>query len=256
MQIPPPSTVQAREGGGPPSGPGAPVRFEVSCDDCGLGPVCRVLEFGEPGSGVPEGVLLRRRPVSRGEIIFRGGDPFHAFFAVKSGSFKALAPAREGAVRVLGFQFAGELVGIEGIADNRYPYTARALENSAVCELSVERLPESGKPLEALQRSVIEMLGEVVTFNQEMIACLIHQSADQRVAGFLLGVSKRLKRRGMNGETFTLSMSRSDIASYLGLASETVSRILTRLDRSGCIRLRHRRLQIARGRELERVAGG
>ena len=227
---------------------------EISCGDCGLDPICRVLEYGEADSGVPEGVLLRRRPVARGETIFAWRDPFHSFFAVKSGSFKAMLPSEGRPGRVIGFQFAGELMGIEGMAGRVYPYTARALENSSVCELRLDRLPESGKPLETLQQSIIEMLGQAVAFNQEMIASLVHQSADQRIAGFLLGISDRLKRRGLEGDFFMLSMSRGDIASYLGLASETVSRILTKMSKSGCIRLQHRRLRLIDTDALRRIA--
>ena len=221
-----------------------------------MGPVCRVLEYGEAGSGVPEGVLLRRRSIARGQALFSRHEPFHSIFAVQSGSLKTLLPNGGGHGQVIGFQFAGELVGIEGMAEQTYPHTARALENSSVCELRLDRLPESGKPLEALQRSIIEMLGSTVAFNQELITTLIHQSADQRIAGFILGLSRRLQRRGMDGDFFVLSMSRSDIASYLGLASETVSRILTRLGRSGCIKLRHRRVRISDRAALERTADG
>lgn len=232
------------------------VAAELSCELCGLGPVCHVLEYGEEGSGVPEGVLLRRRSVARGQAIFSSQEPFRSIFAVQSGSFKTLLPNGPRAAQVIGFQFAGEVVGIEGMAEKHYPYTARALENSSVCELRLDRLPESGKPLEALQQSIIEMLGSTVAFNQELITTLIHQSADQRIAGFILGLSRRLQRRGLDGDFFVLSMSRSDIANYLGLASETVSRILTRLGRSGCIKLRHRRVRITDRRALERTANG
>ena len=141
---------------------------EVDCEDCGLDPICVVLDYAEDTSGVPEGVLLRRCPVERGETIFRQGDPFHSIFAVKSGSFKTLTHARQ-TDQVVGFHFPGELIGVEAMSQKSYPCTARALEKSSVCELRTSRLPESGRPLEALQAAVINLLGSEVRFNHQLI---------------------------------------------------------------------------------------
>lgn len=227
---------------------------EVACDHCGLDPLCAILEYDEGKSKLPEGILLRRRPVPRGETIFRKDDPFRSIFAVKSGSFKTYIPKLDRGDQVVGFHLAGELIGSEGLAGALYPYTARALEESSVCELRLSRLPETDYDIEALQQGVIKLLGSEVAFNHELISSLVHQSADQRIAGFLLSLSLRLQKRGMYRERFRISMSRSDIGNYLGLASETVSRILTRFQKAGCIRLQHKNLEILDGDALARIA--
>ncbi|MCP4284658.1 MAG: helix-turn-helix domain-containing protein [Gammaproteobacteria bacterium] len=226
---------------------------EVDCDDCGLDPICMVLDYAEETSGVPEGVLLRRRQVNRGEVIFHQNDPFRSILAVKSGSFKNYMVQAKQTHRVIGFQFPGELIGVEAMSQKTYPYTARALEKSTVCELCIDRLQESGRPLEVLQASFIELLGKEVEFNHRLVSSLVHQSADQRIAGFILSISNRLARRGLPNLEFTLTMSQTDIGSYLGLASETVSRVLTRLGRSGAIRLRRKRVLIRDGTILEQL---
>ena len=79
--------------------------------------------------------------------------------------------------------------------------------------------------------------------------------AKQVIAGFLLILSQRLEKAGANSVEFQIGMSRSDIGSYLGLASETVSRVLTRLQKSGCIELRHKRLRVIDREALTSVAG-
>lgn len=234
---------------------GRKSKVEVACEDCGLDPMCSVLNYAEEGSDVPEGVLLRRRQVARGETIFMRDDPFRSVFAVKSGSFKSYVPKGSGGDQVVGFHVIGELVGTEGLSTQRYPYTARALEDSSVCELRIERLDEANRSPEDLQQAIIKMLGATVTFNHELITSLVHQSADERVAGFLLILSKRLQKSGINKNEFQIGMSRSDIGSYLGLASETVSRVLTRLQKAGCIELRHKRLKVLDQLGLEMVAG-
>ena len=244
---------------------GSGAALEVECENCGLDPMCDLLGYAEEGSQVPEGVLLRRCPVSRGSIslhfsgsedetIFRKGDPFRSIFAVKSGSFKTYVPKTDKQDQVVGFHLAGELIGAEGLAGNAYPYTARALEDSSVCELRLEGLSETGRPVEALQQGIITLLGGEVAFNHELISTLVHQSADQRIAGFLLSLSTRLQRRGLPQSEFKMGMSRSDIGNYLGLASETVSRVLTRFQKSDFIRLNHKCLVIIDREALAAVA--
>ncbi|MES9904203.1 MAG: helix-turn-helix domain-containing protein [Sedimenticola sp.] len=206
--------------------------------------MCSLLEYGENQLIMPEGVLLRCQPVSRGETIFRKDDPFRSIFAVKSGSFKTYIPKSNRGDQVVGFHLIGELIGSEGLAGGHYPFTARALEESSVCELRLNRLSETECDLVALQQGIIQLLGGEVSFNHELISSLVHQSADQRIAGFLLSLSRRLQRRGIERKLIRLPMSRSDIGNYLGLAGETVSRILTKFQKAGSIRLQCKHLEI------------
>jgi len=228
--------------------------LEVECNHCGLDPLCSILDYAEEGSGVPAGVLLRRRPVARGETIFRKDDPFHSVFAVKSGSFKTYIPRFDRVDQVVGFHLLGELIGTEGMARKSYPYTARALENSSVCELRLERLSDTGRSVEMLQQAIIDMLGAEVAFNHELTASLVHQTSEQRIAGFILSLSRRLSRRALPSEEFTMAMSRSDIGNYLGLAGETVSRMLTRFQNKNMVRIKHKRIRLLDRAGLEALA--
>jgi CRP/FNR family transcriptional regulator len=82
---------------------------------------------------------------------------------------------------------------------------------------------------------------------------LIQQNAEQRMAAFILGLAKRSGMRGFSQQQFGLTMSRSDIASYLGLARETVSRILTRFQKYGLIGLNKQIVELLNPEGLERV---
>ncbi len=227
---------------------------EVACCDCGLDPMCLVLDYAEADSGVPEGILLRRQQVEAGAALFQAGQPFDAIYAVKSGSFKASIPDAHSGERVVGFYFAGELIGVEGMADQRYANSVRALEASQVCILHSDRLNQAGRSQQAIQRALIDMLSREVALTQHLTAALVRQNADQRLAAFLLSLSDRLKSRGFSSDHFTLRMSRSDIGSYLGLARETVSRLLTRFQRQGLIRLRSKQLYLLDNSRLQLVA--
>ncbi len=217
---------------------------EVECAECGLDPMCQVLDYAEPGSGVPEGLLLRRQPVAAGEILFCAGDACNHIFAVKSGSFKGVVSEADGRERVVGFYFAGELIGTEAVAGRHYTCSVRALEAGQVCHLSLDQLYDSGRSVEQIQSALIELLGSEVSLNQLQTSSLIRQSAEQRMAAFLLSLSDRYQRRGLSSLVFSMRMSRSDIASYLGIARETVSRILTKFQNEGFIRMKKNKIQL------------
>lgn len=222
----------------------------VDCANCALDPLCRSLDYASAESGLPAGILICRRPVTRGQLLFRCHQASDSIFAVKSGSVKTTLPDARYPDQVLGFQLAGELVGAESVALGRYPTTARALETGSVCELRLTRLAESGRRQVELQQALIEVLGHELVSRHRLLATLVKQAAEQRVAGFLLDIGNRLRRRGLSGSEFKLSMSRSDIGSYLGLAGETVSRVLARLHAKGLIRLRRKRILLHRSGSL------
>ena len=144
------------------------------------------------------------------------------------------------------------MLGAEGVAEGTYPCTARALEASQICELRMERLPETGRSLEGLQQGIIEILGREIAFNHALMASLIRQSAEQRIAAFILNLSQRLKNRGQASQSFVLTMSRADMGSYLGLASETVSRVLARFQKAGVLTLQKRQVHV---HASDRLAG-
>ena len=116
----------------------------------------------------------------------------------------------------------------------------------------MERLPETGRSLEGLQQGIIEILGREIAFNHALMASLIRQSAEQRIAAFILNLSQRLKNRGQASQSFVLTMSRADMGSYLGLASETVSRVLARFQKAGVLTLQKRQVHV---HASDRLAG-
>jgi CRP/FNR family transcriptional regulator len=227
---------------------------EVACADCGLDPICQVLDYAGEGSGVSPAVLSRRDFVPAGGVLYAAGTQFHSIYAVKSGSFKSIAQDVDGRERVLGFYFPGELIGADAMASGHYDTTVRALEASQVCDLHLHRLADSGRSIQVLQQAVIEMLGKEVAFSHQIAATLIKQNSEQRLASFLLSLSRRMEMRGFSGNHFSLSMSRSDIASHLGLARETISRLLTRFQQKGVIALRGKRLTLIDHQRLEAIA--
>ena len=83
---------------------------------------------------------------------------------------------------------------------------------------------------------------------------LEHKSAEQRLAGFLWHLIERIEQRGYSAQELNLSMSRHDIANYLGLAVETISRLFARLQEQGVLEVDHRHIKLCDQERLQRLA--
>jgi CRP/FNR family transcriptional regulator len=176
--------------------------------------------------------------------VFMQQAPFTSFFVVKSGSVKTVHVNERGDERILGFYFPGELFGLDGLTNGTYGCTALALERSMICRLNMDRLEELGAKLPQVQHWLLQTFSQELSNMERMTRWLSYGSAEERVVGFLLDMSRRHRVRRLIDNPFRLAMARSEIANYLGLALETVSRVLTRLQRAELIRIRGREVEL------------
>jgi CRP/FNR family transcriptional regulator len=200
-----------------------------------------------------EQIVERSRPLQAGEHLHRAGERFSAVAAVRSGCFKSYLINEEGAEQVLDFHLPGEIVGLDAIHGGTHLSGCVALDTSAVCSLSFEPLSELARHIPALQAELFSVMSHRIADLE--ITCGDH-SADQRFALFLESLSRRYSRRGYSAQEFTLAMSRTDIASYLRLATETVSRILARMKKDEVLQVRRKQIRILDEKALHAIAQG
>ncbi len=211
---------------------------KVDCKFCDLFGVLRLLgNLVEEEPGTVEQILRREVPVSKGETLFQTGDTFRAVYAVKSGSFKSFTWLNGGGEQVVGFHFPGELLGLDSVRSPRYGYCARALEQSNVCLLKFDELDLLGERLPQFQEQLIQLLSKQIMMEQRQSLVVSQQSAEERLAAFLINLSRRFQERGLPSVEFHIAMSRQDIANYLGLALESVSRLFTRFQEQGMLKV-------------------
>lgn len=228
---------------------------EVACANCGLYGVLGVVSKLEQSTPDHlEKILKKRQAVSKGENLFRAGQPFHGLYAVKSGSFKSYSFLEGGQEQVVGFHFPGELLGLEAVSSARYAYSSRALEESSVCELKFEEMDLMQDHFQQFQEQLILLLSNQVLLERRQCGLSIRQSADERVAAFLIGLSSRREEHKLAATEFRLTMSRQDIASYLGLAIETVSRILKLFQQRGLLAVRGKQIKLMDKHGLREIA--
>lgn len=232
------------------------ITGKVACARCCLRELC-----------VPEGFspcdvdfmrsLVRDQHLNLkcGEQLFRAGERFDRLFAVASGSFKTYLITRDGRERVGGFSFAGDLMGLDAIAIGYHVSHAVALENSVVCVLPFRKVEETADHIPLVRRQFQRMLSREILRSQELTLLLGNLSAEARLAAFLLNLSQRFADRGFSGTRFRLPMSRPDIGRFLALTPETVSRLFTRLEAAGVIRVRGKAVEIAQPQKLEILVG-
>jgi len=179
-------------------------------------------------------------PLAAGSHIFREGDAFNAIAAVREGTVKTWRVDRDGREQVLGFHLPGEVIGLSAIDGERYPCNADALETVQLCRFSFTKVATLATRLPGLQRELFRLFSRDITHAERLAADL---PADARLAGFLVDLSTRMSRADVKVDRLRLSMPRADIANYLRLAPETVSRLFRRF--------RDESLLVVHGREVE-----
>ncbi len=219
-------------------------RDSVACSDCGLDRLCLPVGLGAEDLPRLDDIVRQRRPLRRGDCLYRAGEPFRTVYAVRSGSLKTFTDSGDGREQVTGFYLPGELVALDAIGAGVYPTTARALETSSVCEVDWEDLATLSLKISGLQRQLMRTMSREIAQDQQMMTLLGGRPAEQRLAALLCNLAARFGQRGFSSQAFRLSMSRGEIGSYLGLAVETVSRVFTRLQAEGLLSVERRLVRI------------
>ena len=229
--------------------------WPVSCPSCCLQGVC--LPSGLSGSDLDDIAALTtvKRRVVRGGALYRGQDAFESLFAVRSGAFKSVGVSRAGEEKVTGFHFPGEVLGLDAINGERHTYDAVALEDSEVCVIPYAALTQLALKIPLLQTRLLRILSSDISRDQGLMLLLGSMTAEQRLCAFLLSLSRRHQKLGYSADRFHLRMTREDIGSYLGLTLETVSRLLSRLQREGLITAQQREIELKNPEALKDIVG-
>lgn len=218
--------------------------IRVACKACSLKEICLPVGIDKNDLDRLDSIIDRKRPLARGEHLFRVGDNFQSIYAVRSGSLKTYTTSESGQEQVMGFQLPGELVGLDAIAENYHPLAAKALETTSICEIPFTELEALSTQLDGLQRQLLRVMSREIRDDEQNMVILGQKSAEQRLAAFLISISNRFRRRGFSATQFNLSMSRSDIGNYLGLALETVSRLFTRFQNEGLLHVDRKHIEL------------
>ena len=243
-----------------PASPRRPLPSPAAADDGDALHFCSTCAFSDAclSQGYDKSALVDLHvlvehvgPLREGEHIFREGDEFNAIAAVRAGTVKTYVLDASGHEQVLGFHLPGEIIGLNAISQSRYPCNAVALDTVMLCRFSFPKMALLATRMPGLQAQLFRLLSEDIGKASLLAGDF---SADERMAAFLVALSRRFARRGFSATRLHLTMTRTDIANYLRLAPETVSRVLKRMQDDGVLSVDRREVELLRRDALEELA--
>jgi len=207
----------------------------MTCKGCPLGDVCF------------QSVIEHAPPVHAGSYLVRQGEVFESIAMIRSGTVKTYSVDHLGREVILGFHLPGDFIGLGAMDEVRHSCSAVALDTVTVCRLPVRAAAEVVARDPALLSKLVKLMSREVA----RVTRLSHrQTADERLAAFLIGMAERMAAGGFSPRRWQLPMSRMDIASYLHLAPETLSRMFRRFQQEGLLAIDGRAVEV---RELDRL---
>lgn len=223
------------------------------CSSCAFSAVCLAEGYDKSALRELHCLVEHVGPFQAGEHLFREGDPFNAIAAVRAGTVKTYVIGAQGREQVLGFFLPGEVIGLSAIHETRYPCNAVALDTVTICKFSFPMLATLAQRMPSLQGHLFGLLsadiGKAALLSGDF-------SADERMAAFLVSLSRRYAMRGFSPTRINLTMARADIANYLRLAPETVSRVFRRFSDECLLRVDRRETELLDLPRLEALARG
>ena len=168
-----------------------------------------------------------------GQSLFQEGEEARSVYSVTAGTMKIYKLLPDGRCQVTGFLFPGDFLGLAH--DETFAYSAEAVTYTALCRYSRSQLDSMLDRFPQMEQRLLGMAKHELVVAQEQMLLLGRKTARERLASFLLTLSRDAERRGQPADPVFIPMSRSDIGDYLGLTTETVSRTFTQLKRDKLI---------------------
>lgn len=227
----------------------------IKCSTCSLKDFCLPMMLSNSDIDLLDNIIQRNTIIEKGSKVFSIGDNFTHIYAIRSGYLKSYSISESGEEQITGFHLPGEIVGLEGINKGTHRGFSEALMPSQICAIPYDKLDDLNSTIDGLRQQLFKIMSQEITHNYELMLLLNQKNAEEKIATFILNLSAReALGRGLTTE-FTLPMTRTDMANYLGLALETVSRILGKLIKQDVISVNHRKVTIKQVNLLSELAG-
>lgn len=191
-----------------------------------------------------DSIVKRSHPYQKDDVLFRQGDSLESLYAVRSGCLKSYTLDANGLEQITGFYLPGEIIGLDAIGKDTHQSYAKALDTSLVCALPYNKLDMLAGQIPGLRSQLLKIMSNEIHDDKALFLMLNKKNAEQRLAEFIVSLSKRFEMRGLASNQFLLPMTQVDIANYLGMAVETISRLFKKLSKQDLIQLNNKELKI------------
>jgi CRP/FNR family transcriptional regulator len=224
------------------------------CAACTLLVICQSRGFTDRGCPARP-LKIGHGQLARGEALYHAGEDGSAIYALRSGCVKDVITRQDGSESVVGIALPGEMVGLGYLPAGAARTTAIAVSSTEFCRITWSAFQQLASEVPQAGDELVRWMSAALTAAGEYAVSVLEKDALGRIAGLLVDFSSRLRRGGLDGQNFRLSLARADIASYLGLTVETVSRGLSELHDRSLVEVRGKVLRLLARAELERLAG-
>lgn len=222
-------------------------KLPSGCQTCSVASQCLPSDLNMVDVAKLEALIGRSTTYKKGSFIFEQGQVFKSLYLVRSGCVKTYSLSRDGIEQISSYYLAGELFGIDGIANKKYTNFAASLGTAAVCKVEFQQLMQLATLIPALQHRILHSFSAEIIKEQKLARLLSKYSAIQRAAAFFIELCnyQEKQQKGFDEHlSVQLPMTKAACANYLGLSSEAYSRVLSQMQDQGLILIDARLIKI------------
>ena len=226
---------------------------QVDCDHCALNRFCFPQALNSEDLNRLENEAVETISYQQNDHVFDTGESFKKIYTVKSGAFSTSMIDSQGVEHITGFHLPGEIFGLDAIYSGEYVTSAKALVSpSMLCSFEYDSLIELAGSIPSLNHYILRVMSKDIHSSHLKVSEL---TAEQKVAGFLLNLSARNEQIGYSPTQLQLVMQRKDIANFLAMAPETLSRIFKRFVKEKIISIHQTTVTIENVDQLKSING-
>ena len=226
----------------------------ASCQFCALSTLCQESATDLTLPKHLANLTHHPKPIHRGAHLFRQGDKFRDLYVVRSGSIKLYLTTQDGSEQIINFYYPGEVLSLDSIETGLHNSSAIALDTVSVCTLPYEQIRALCHHQPDYYDQLFMVMAREIGSEHNMLLLLGQKPAEERLATFLLDTAKRSNNQKTPQNNFSLSMTRHEIARYLCLADETISRLLGKFAEDKVLKVRGREVEIQNFEKLQILA--
>lgn len=231
-------------------------KLKATCSNCNLHELCLPRGLNAGDLAKLDHVVKGSRPIQKGDHIFRADDLFSSFYAVRSGSVKVYILNESGEEQIVGFYFPGEIIGFDAVHQQQHTCSAVAMETTTFCSLPYNKVHEICVQVPELQNQIFSLMSRELSNENKLLLMINKRTAEERIATFLVSLSSRFHKLGYSAKEYNLPMSRQEIGNYLGLTIETVSRLFTKFQRNGLVKINRKSIRLENMSALHSMCDG
>lgn len=225
--------------------------LRTACSTCTLNELCWQHGLSPIDLEQLHSIVRHADGLPVGSHLFQVGDKFTAVYAVRSGCVKSYTTDASGEEQVHGFHLAGDLLGFDAIYPEQHRCNAAIVQTCSVCVLPYQELMNLATRLPSLNTALMHLMSREFSKN---LLFPDGAPAEQRMAAFLLDLSRRQEAQERAPYELDLAMSRQEIASYLGFTVETASRLLTKMQKDKLVKVKRKLIYLMDIDALSKIA--